>query len=183
MPAPAQLSKSAQAPAAWPKPPQALPSLTLPAPCVRGLPQTPPSLSTPSSPEHTHLPRPCSRVDVPGHHLSLQARPCRVPGVPHIPGKEQMGPRSLLLGPGVHPEEGSISACCPHGRGWGWGAAHPRLSWGGAAQMLLMGWGRHVAPRGPTGSRAGGPGGRREGKRRPPGGPPPPRERAGPGRG
>ena len=30
-----------------------------------------------------------------------------------------MGPRSLLLGPGVHPEEGSISACCPRGRGWG----------------------------------------------------------------
>ena len=81
-----------------------------------------------------------------------------------------MDPGSLLLGPGVHPEEGSISACCPHDQGWG-GQAPLRLSGGGAAQMLLMGWGRHMAP---TGSRAEGPGGRREGKRRLPCGPPAP---------
>lgn len=99
------------------------------------------------------LPRGCTGVIIClCRHGLLSVRPWCVPGVPHIPGKEQMDPGSLLLGPGVHPEEGSISTCCPCERGWGWGAAYQRHSLGRAVQMLLMGWGRHVAPRGPTGS-------------------------------
>jgi len=62
-----------------------------------------------------------------------------------------MDPGSLLLGPGVHPEEGSISARCPHDRGWGWGAGPPEAQRGmgctDAARGLGVARGTHRAHR------------------------------------
>lgn len=156
------------------------PASALPAPSAQGLPQTPPSPSTCSFPERLRLPNPSSRVDVPGSSsvsAGMALYPC-TSSVPQMLHKYRASSR-WIQGPsswaqGCTQRRAQSAPAARMIGGGGGGQAPLRLSGGWAAQMLLVGWGWHAAPTGPTGSRAGGPGGQREGKRRLPCGPPAP---------